>query len=232
VEKILASSDKGKAMKKRIFLIAFILFLCAAHLFYGAEKKDIGAAGKPKEKVVQKSDKAPFKERFQPRIGILPGFAVPVGDVGPVLNTGFSGSVFGDFSLPISFLKKSGLVLRGGVSFGYAPFNSSESSAEAKVSLVPILVYTEVSYPLKFGLSPLVHIGVGGSIANLKDESGSANPADESSFDGTFQIAAGAGYSLKSLPQLEFLLNIGLLSVFEEVNGNFFYTVAGVSYKL
>lgn len=169
-----------------------------------------------------------FSEKFQPRIGLLAGLTFPAGDVGSVMKAGFGGSVFVDISIPLSFLSKSGLVLRSGVSLGYTSVGSENTSFDARVSIVPIVAYVDLGYPLKFGLVPSFRVGFGGSSVSLKDKSGGGN--DLSSFDATLQI--GAAFAYKPFEQIEFLLNTGYAILFEEVNGNFFYLSLGAAYRL
>jgi hypothetical protein len=169
-----------------------------------------------------------FVGRFQPRLGLLGGLMLPVGEVGSVMKAGFGGSVFGDLAVPLSFLRESGLVLRGGLMLGYSSVSSENTGFDAKVGLVPILVYADLGYPLDFGLTPSLRIGFGGTSVSLKDQSGGGN--DASSFDATLQIGAAFGYS--PFKNVEFLLNTGYAILFEEVNGSFVYLTLGAAYRL
>jgi len=169
-----------------------------------------------------------FSEKFQPRIGLLAGFMFPAGDVGPVMKAGFGANVFGDVSIPISFLNRSGFVFRSGILLGYIGAGSENTSFDARVGVVPIVAYADLGYPLKFGLVPSFRIGFGGSSVSLKDKSGGGN--DQSSFDATLQI--GAAFSYKPFEQIEFILNTGYAVLFEEVNGNFVYFGLGAAYRL
>jgi hypothetical protein len=169
-----------------------------------------------------------FTERFQPRFGALVGFMFPTGDVGSVMKAGFGLGAFGDLSIPIAFLNDNGLVLRTGLQLGYASASSENTSFEAKVGMVPIIAYADLGYPLRFGLTPSFHLGLGGTSVSLKDQSGGGN--DTSSFDATLQIGAALGY--RPFEHVEFLLHTGYLALFEEVNGNFMYLSLGAAYHL
>lgn len=122
-------------------------------------------------------------------------------------------------------------MFRSGLIIGYIPHSSASSSFVAKINLLPVLPYAELSYPLAFGLSPLVRLGIGGSFTFLKDSSGSPDPANESSFDAAVSISAGASYQHRSIPRVEFLLNLGYLVMFEQVNGSFINLSIGAYYQ-
>jgi len=130
--------------------------------------------------------------------------------------------------IPFSFLEGKGFKLRGGLLIGYTRFSSSITDSSAKINMLPILAYADISYPLQKGIRPFVRLGSGGTIVSLKDKSGAVT--DTSSFDYSILIGAGAGYTLKSIPYIEFLFNAGYLIAFEQVNGNFMNVTLGASY--
>jgi hypothetical protein len=169
-----------------------------------------------------------FTEKFQPRFGALAGLMVPVGDVSSVMKTGFGGRGFGDIVIPVGFLNNAGLVFRAGLQFGYTSLSSEGTGFDAKVGMFPIVAYTEIGYPLRFGLTPALHLGLGGTSASLKDQSGGGN--DTSSFDATLQIGAAFGY--RAFDQVEILLHTGYAVLFEEINGSFVWLSLGAAYRL
>jgi opacity protein-like surface antigen len=173
-----------------------------------------------------------FLNKHQVRAGLLPGMSFPVGELGGLIKVGFAGNIFSDLAVPISFLKSRGLYLRSGLSIGYAPFGSAVSEYDAKISLLPLLAYAELAYPLQVGIKPFVRFGTGGTFSSLKDKSENPGASDESSFDYTLALGAGASYQHRAIPRVEFLLNLGYMILFEEVNGNFINISIGACYHL
>jgi|GEM_PF-3185029 len=173
-----------------------------------------------------------FLNKHQVRAGLLPGMSFPVGELGGLIKVGFAGNIFGDLAVPISFLNSRGLYFRSGLSIGYAPFSSAVSEYEAKISLLHILAYAELSYPLQVGIKPFIRFETGGTFSSLKDKSENPGASDESSFDYTLAIGAGASYQHRAIPRVEFLLNLGYIILFEEVNGNFINISIGACYQL
>lgn len=210
-------------MRKKIIFLTIFIFLFSSLLF-GAEpdKTDTGdsaelASGTPG-----------FIERFQPRAGILPGFAIPVGNVGSVMSAGFGGIIFADIIIPVSFLESKGFLLYGGAMAGYSHFSASASGSSAKINMVPLLVYGEIAYPLPMGISPFARLGFGGTSVSLTDDSGAVSEA--SNFDGTLLIGAGAGYRHSAIPYIKFIANLNYMIAFEQVTGHFISMSFGAAY--
>ncbi len=210
-------------MKKKAIFLMISIFLFS-NLLFAAEinMKDTGDSAE------QVSGTQGFIERFQPRAGILPGFAIPVGNVGSVMNAGFGGNIFADIIIPVSFLENKGFLLYGGAMVGYAHFSASASGSSAKINVIPLIVYGEIAYPLSMGISPFVRLGFGGTSVSLTDDSGTVS--DASNFDGTLLIGAGAGYRHSAIPYIKFIGNINYMIAFEQVSGHFFYMNVGAAY--
>jgi len=207
---------KGEGMRRSILFIIIVIGIAGVWSFGLAEDLESG------------KQSSSFFARFQPRVGVFGALSFPVGDVGSVLKAGFGGNVFGDLAIPLSFLNKNGLMLRGGLLLGYSSASSENTSFDARVGMVPIIAYADLGYPLQFGLVPSFRIGFGGTSVSLKDQSGGGN--DTSSFDATLQIGAALGY--KPFKNIEFLLSTGYAVLFEEVNGSFMYLSLGAAYHL
>jgi hypothetical protein len=207
---------EGTAVKKISFIIIFIIVLPHSWVLAQGEELSPGES------------ESSFISRFEPRLGILGGLMLPVGDVGSVMKAGFGGSAFGDLAIPLSFLSEKGLLFRGGLSLGFSAASSENTGFDAKVGMVPIVIYADLGYALDFGLVPSLRIGFGGTSVSLKDQSGGGN--DASSFDATLQIGAAFGYS--PFRDVEFQFNTGYALLFEEVNGSFVYLALGAAYRL
>jgi hypothetical protein len=180
------------------------------------------------EELQEAESDSSFLGRFSPRFGVLAGLSFPTGEVGSVMKAGFGGSLFGDLFIPLGFLNNSGLILRTGLQLGFSSSSSENTGFDAKVGMVPIIAYADLGYPLKYGLTPSLRLGFGGTSVSLKDQSGSGN--DASSFDATLQIGAALAY--KPFDHISFLLNTGYALLFEEVNGSFVYLSVGAAYHL
>ena len=173
-----------------------------------------------------------FIKKYQLRAGFLPGMSFAVGKLGGMLKMGLSTKIMADLAIPISFLNTKGLTFRSGLLIGYIPHSSSSSEYEAKINLLPLLPYAEISYPLDFGLKPFAQVGMGGTFSSLKDKSGSPEASDESSLDATLLFGAGASYQHKAIRRVEFLMNLGYMILFEQVNGSFLNLSIGACYQL
>jgi len=175
---------------------------------------------------------AAFRKKYQLRAGFLPGMSFAVGELGGLLKMGLSTQIMGDLAIPISFLNTKGLIFRSGLLIGYTPHSSASSEYDAKINLLPLLPYAEVSYPLDFGLKPFARLGMGGTFSSLKDKSQSPGASDESSLDATLAFGAGASYQHTAIPRVEFLLSLGYMLLFEQVNGSFLTLSIGACYQL
>ena len=173
-----------------------------------------------------------FIKKYQLRAGFLPGMSFAVGELGGLLKMGLSTQIMGDLAVPISFLNDGGIVFRSGLLIGYIPHSSASSTYQAKINLLTLLPYAQLSYPLEFGLKPFARFGMGGTFSSLKDQSGSTEASDKSSLDATLLFGAGVSYQHKAIPRVEFLLHLGYMLLFEQVNGSFLNLSIGACYQL
>ncbi len=167
-----------------------------------------------------------FIEKYKLRAGILPAFIIPTGDVGGSLGMGFGMQIFSDILL----LEKE-TNLRAGASLGYSSFNVEATGKTGTLTLLPILVYANAAYPLPSGLRPYAKIGFGLTMASLSGEYEDGESINTSSSDLTLSVSIGTGYALASLPNLELLVDISYMIVFEEVSGNFASLSLGIAYR-
>jgi hypothetical protein len=163
-------------------------------------------------------------------IRLAGGLGVPLGVLSD-MNSDVGGGGHFDAELRLPFALGP-LEVKVGLSAGF--FGFGLTSADASISMVPILGFGIVAYPIKkIGLTPYLAIGGGGNATSWSAGSGSGE-----SFDGTLAFRLGAGYAIPSLPKLSIILDVSYLIVFEEdsagqpYNGEMLNIELGVSYRL
>lgn len=174
-------------------------------------------------------DKIPLSTMLQPKLGLYPGMVLPIGDLGQSLGIGFGATVFGDIRIPLNV--PAWMALRGGLLIGFSFMGTKDSESDASIMMLPIIVFGKIIFPLDFGLRPYLSLGGGISMVILKGDPSNEDLPDASSADGTLDIRFGAGYVHRSLPDIEFILDIGYMMAFETVTGNFLSVSLGVSYR-
>ncbi len=174
----------------------------------------------------EKPDEIPFTEKYKFRMGILPALMIPTGDVGGALGMGLGAQIFGD----LLFWEKE-TSIRAGASLGYYSFPVEATGKTGTLTLLPILLYADAAYPLPSGFKPYAKIGFGLTMASLSGEYDDGESINASSNDLTLSVGIGTAYALASLPNLEFILDVSYMIVFEEVSGNFASISFGVAYR-
>ena len=179
-----------------------------------------------KELEKEEPDQVQFTERYKLRSGILPAFIIPTGDVGGALGMGLGMQIFSDI-----LLSENKTSIRAGASLGYASFPVTATGKTGTLTLLPILAYANAAYPLPSGLRPYAKIGFGLTMASLSGEYDDGESISASSNDLTMAVSVGTGYTHASLPNLEFLIDMSYMIVFEEVSGNFISFSLGIAYR-
>lgn len=170
-----------------------------------------------------------FTANYMPRAGITVGLSFATGEVGSALDKGFSLMMFNDYLIPVKTPVAS-TGLRAGLMLGYSAYSSVVTDFAADITLIPVLVYGDISYRAEIGLAPYFRIGTGITSTTLTDNSGNAVKQNASSIDGTLLIGLGTGYINENLPSVEFFIDFSYLMVFEKVTGNFINMSFGAAY--
>lgn len=186
------------------------------------KKRDTARDLKPQGGDEKPSD---FLSALDPTLGILPGVAVPFGDVSKAVNIGYGGTLFCDLALPVNI---DILKIRPGLSVGFLYHTTkggssfSFSKKSAYVMMLPINAYFKFQFIAPYGLRP--YIKVGGGITPVLAQG-------DSSFDPTIAPGIGLGYVNEKIPYLEFYIEAGVLMAFEKVRGDFITASLGLSYR-
>lgn len=168
--------------------------------------------------------------KIQPRVGVLPGYIMPLGNLSGPVKPAVGGSLFADVVIPISELTREKMQLRAGMQGGYQKHTVETEKQKGDLTLVPVLAYLEFSYKSTIGLIPFFSLKAGMSITNLSTEYTDGTPINESSTDVSFAAGAGVRYSIPGLSGLELILGVDYLMIFESVNGQFAPMTFGVAY--
>jgi opacity protein-like surface antigen len=186
---------------------------------------DAGVVTKEKE---EKGDKTAFKDKYSPGFGFIGGIINPSGDVSASLGMGYGGQVYYDFKLPIRLTRSLQYRLR--FNGGYYTLPGSGEFG-GTLTMMPLLATFEFSYPGMSGFRPYFGIGFGATYVTVSGDSGQDKIPDGTSTDATLSFSIGIGYTSRSVPNIEYILDFNYIMAFETVIGQFSTVSAGVAYR-
>jgi hypothetical protein len=240
--------------KRIIFFIITILtlFIFIASLSGAPPKKEAADKKDSKKKAEDKLEdvlskmkadkglKSSFAGTWKPSAGAMFNPILPLGELSSNgMSLGFGGRAFFSLGLPYNPLKKLKLTPRIGLSVGFTNLGSDSPDFTSSINFIPILLYTEISYPLKkYKLRPFFTLGGGGSAGSMEKKfsekvtggakSGNAQEKVDT-FDGTLVTGLGLGYSVKK--NIEIIFDVQYLRFFELKSGNFIQISLGAAYN-
>jgi len=227
--KLIVLYKQGIKMKKPALFIG-LLFL-STHVIFSQGRRNLPP--NPPASIIEKSSSADAGGTpglaLDVRLG--GGIGIPIGALSAVgSDLGGGGHVDAELRLPFAL---GPLEVKAGLSFGVFGFGITDAS----ISMLPVLAYGIVAYPIsKIGLTPYAAIGGGGNATVwglISDPSLTGE-----SFDGTLAFRLGAAYALPPVPKLSIIFDLSYIIVFEQDlsgnpnNGEMFNIELGVSYRI
>ncbi len=230
------SVRERKKRKSSLFYLFIILFLLSANTAFSQkkeEKKPSATKVTSEETGDEKKKETPasgpeFVKKYSPGLGLLAGINIPSGDLASALGMGYGGQLSGDIRLPIKLTRS--LQYRGRVNAGYYSLPGS-GDFSGTLAMIPFIITFEISYPGISGFRPYFGLGGGITYNSVSGDSGAEKVPDGSSVDGSLTFSLGAGYTVRSMPHIEYFIDISHLLAFESVIGQFTTISAGVAYR-
>ncbi len=230
------SVRERKKRKSSLFYLFIILLLLSVNTVFSQKKEEKKPSGtevstektgdqENKETAASKSE---FLKKYSPGLGLMAGVNIPSGDLASALGMGYGGQLSGDIRLPIKLTRS--LQYRGRVNAGYYSLPGS-GDFSGTFAMIPFIITFEISYPGISGFRPYFGLGGGITYNSVSGDSGAEKVPDGSSVDGSLTFSLGAGYTVRSMPHIEYIVDITHLLVFESVIGQFTAISAGVAYR-
>lgn len=180
------------------------------------------------EKKEPNSEKSEFIKKYSPGLGFIGGINIPSGDVASALGMGYGVQVFGDIKLPIKLTRT--LQYRARLNTGYYSLPGI-GDFSGTFTMIPFMITFEISYPGISGFRPYFGLGAGITYNSISGDSGTEEVPDASSVDGSLSFSLGTGYTVRSMPHIEYNVDINFILAFESVIGQFFTVSAGITYR-
>ena len=232
-------------MKKALVMMIIVTIFGMAQVLLaqaktqGQVKKTTSGRVDEKGGKIQEPGKPDESKAIAFDVRLVGGLAVPMGALSTLgLEVGGGGHLDAELKLPFMLgpMQMKVALSVGFYGMGLKP-DLTTNTFNASISLVPILGYAIIAFPIKsISLTPYIGIGGGGNASGASITGGSKPSL--SSFDGTLAFRLGAGYALPPLPRLSILLNLDYLIIFEQDlsgkpnNAQMLDIELGVSYRL
>ncbi len=235
----LRQESPGRRKKRKssilyLFIILLLLNINTAFSQKKEEKKPAGTeasaekSGGQEKKETAAAGESEFVKKYSPGLGLVAGINIPSGDLAEALGMGYGAQLYGDIQLPIKLTRS--LQYRARVNTGYYSLPGS-GDFSGTFAMIPLIITFEISYPGISGFRPYFGLGGGITYNSVSGDSGAEKVPDGSSVDGSLTFSLGAGYTVRSMPHIEYILDISHILAFESVIGQFTTLSAGVAYR-
>lgn len=170
-------------------------------------------------------DSPSWAQKWEMEAGLHFSPIIPMGELGKFLNTGYGASLFGSLDFPYLSYTNVGLAI------GVGQMQSKISYFQARVTMIPLMLYAESYTILWRDFRPYLRLGIGGTAALYSGQSFSSESATSFfSFDPSIDVGAGLGYRAPFWPKIEFLLYSNYFTALENNGNSFFMFSIGTNY--